>query len=86
MRPVVIGGEGVDAQGGVDFPHPGPQATRRTSISSSKPHNPQGTSTQYATGVHGAAIHTRVQGGGTLRWEYFAVGYFAFQIHAKFPT
>ena len=25
-------------------------------------------------------------GGGALRWEYFAVGYFAFQIRAKCPT
>ena len=24
------------------------------------------------------------RGGGTLRWEYFVLGYFAFQIRAKF--
>ena len=38
---------------------------------------------------HGTEIRTRlhdVQRGGGLRRDYFAVGYFAFQIGAKFLT
>ena len=48
----------LDAQGAVDFPHPGSRATRMTSISSSRSHNPECTSTWYATRLHGAALHT----------------------------
>ena len=52
----------------------------------------RGASTKIAlhfalVGIHGSMTRCLLQGGGrTSRREYFAVGYFAFQIRAKSPT